>query len=227
MAKSLLNRLEHCIAERSLLKHTFYQDWQAGRLTLEDLAAYAAQYYFFEAAFPRFLSAIHSRCPDRDVRQAILDNLWDEEHGTENHRALWLDFCAAVGLNRKTVERQKVHPNTQALLKAYEDLCGHRSFQEGLAAVYAYESQVPEIALQKMRGLKGHHGIYEAGALKFFAVHSTLDEDHSRREREAIAAHTSAAQEPAVEEALHVALDVWWGFLDGVQELRPAAAAAG
>jgi pyrroloquinoline-quinone synthase len=92
--------------------------------------------------------------------------------------------------------------------------------------VYAYESQVPEIALQKMRGLKGHHGIYEAGALKFFAVHSTLDEDHSRREREAIVGHTSAAQEPAVEEALQAALDSWWGFLDGVQELRAAAAAA-
>ncbi|MBM3944417.1 MAG: hypothetical protein FJ317_02875, partial [SAR202 cluster bacterium] len=169
MTQRLLKNMQERVAERSLLKHPFYQDWQAGRLTLDDLAVYAGQYYFFEANFPRFLSAIHTRCPDRDVRQTILDNLWDEEHGQENHRALWLDFCEAVGLERDSVEHSQVHPNTQALLEVYEDMCSHRSFQEGLASVYAYEVQVPEVALEKMRGLKEHQGIFEAGALKFFA----------------------------------------------------------
>ena len=214
------------ISERSLLKHPFYQDWQAGRLTLDDLAVYAGQYYFFEANFPRYLSAIHSRCPDREVRQSILDNLWDEEHGEENHRSLWLDFCEAVGLERDSVEHTDIHPKTQELLDTYENTCNDGSFQEGLAAMYAYEQQVPEIALEKMRGLKDHHGIYEAGALKFFAVHSTLDEEHSEKEEEGIANHTTRENQPAVEGALQSALDAWWGFLDGVQEVRVATAAA-
>lgn len=223
LTQSLAAKMKARIAERSLLKHPFYQDWQAGRLTMDDLSIYAGQYYFFEANFPRYLSAIHSRCPDRDVRQSILDNLWDEEHGEENHRSLWLDFCESVGLNRGSVENSTIHTKTQTLLDTYDNICNQRPFQEGLAAVYAYEQQVPEIALEKMRGLKDHQGIYEAGALKFFAVHSTLDEEHAQREEEGIINHTSRDQEPDVETSLQSGLDAWWGFLDGVQEARSAS----
>jgi pyrroloquinoline quinone (PQQ) biosynthesis protein C len=41
------------IAERNLLKHPFYQDWQAGMPTRERLLLYAAQYY------------LHAACTDR------------------------------------------------------------------------------------------------------------------------------------------------------------------
>ena len=217
---TLQERLEARIRAKSILTHPFYQAWQAGKLTLGDLKFYAQQYYFFEANFPRFLSAIHARCPEREVRQDILDNLWDEEHGVRNHRMLWLDFCGGLGLDADSVEYFAVHPNTQALLDTYESICFDGTFQEGLAAIFAYEFQVPQVALEKIRGLKEFYGITDGPSLKFFETHSVMDQDHSQREAAAIYRHTLPEDEPEVEGALQSALDAWWGFLDGVEEQR-------
>ena len=225
MDQQLVNRLRQHIAARSLLSHPFYQDWKQGKLTIEDLRAYAGQYYRFEAEFPRFLSTIHSRCPDGQVRQDILANLWDEEHGDRNHRVMWLDFCAGTGLSAADAEASPIHLRTRALLDTYTDICSTRSFQEGLAAIYAYEFQVPEVAAEKLDGLTNLYRITDPTALDFFRVHSELDVEHSRLEEEAIIRHTTANDEPAVEAALVAALDAWWGFLDGVNELRGAKVA--
>jgi pyrroloquinoline-quinone synthase len=225
MEESLLSRLDRRIESRSLLTHPFYQAWQAGILSQDDLRAYARQYYFFEANFPRFLSSIHSRCPQREVRQTILDNLWDEEHGEDNHRAMWLAFCRGLGLAEAEVVASSIHPQTQQLLDTYTNICGGASFQEGLAAMYAYEAQVPAVSLEKIRGLVENYGFQRDASLQFFEEHSTLDEEHSAREAAGIIAHTGLQDEPAVESALQKALDAWWGFLDGLENLRTASAA--
>lgn len=220
--RSFLNRLGQRIEERSLLEHPYYQAWKAGELTLGDLRIYAAQYYFFESNFPRYLSAIHTSCPDRSIRQNILDNLWDEEHGTENHRKLWLDFCAALGLDEQSVTDSDVSAATQALLDTYSRITSDGSYQEGLSAIYAYEAQVPKVALEKIKGLQELYGIDSEESLKFFAVHSTLDEEHSEREARDLALSTQPDEEPLVEAALEAALDAWWAFLDGVEAKRRA-----
>ncbi len=226
MNEGLIDRLRIQVSAKSLLDHPFYQDWKDGKLTLDDLRLYAGQYYHFEANFPRFLSAIHFRCPDSNVRQSILNNLWDEEHGEDNHRALWLGFCAGLGLTQEQVEQAPVQPKTQAILNTYSDICSTHSFQEGLAAIYAYEVQVPQVAAEKLAGLRDRYGITEDKALAFFQVHQELDEEHSRLEAEAIAEHTSGNDESAVELALQAGLDAWWGFLDGVNEMRAGVSAA-
>ena len=223
MSQDFLNRIEERIEVRSLLKHPIYQAWQEGKLTKEELKVYAAQYYHFESAFPVYLSSVHSRCDERDVRQSILENLWDEEYGDINHRAMWLDFCESLGLNREEPEMTKPLTNTQALLDTYHTICNEGTFQEGLAAIYAYEEQVPEIMIEKIRGLKEYFNITSEKALRFFEVHSVLDEDHSDREREGIVGYTKRTDEEVVERALQAALDGWWGFLDGVMEESRAA----
>ena len=223
MSQDFLDRLRQRVSALSLLSHPFYQGWRDGKLTLDDLRLYASQYYRFEAGFPRYLSAVHAGCPEPDVRQGILSNLWDEEHGRQNHRAAWLDFCAGLGMTSEDVQAAPVHPRTQALLDTYGDICSNRSFQEGLAAIYAYEVQVPEVMAEKLAGLRDRYGITDESALSFFRIHSDLDMEHSRVEAEAIAGHTGPQQEAGVEAALQAGLEAWWGFLDGVQELRSRA----
>ena len=78
-------RLKAILEQKSMLKHPFYAEWTQGKLPMEKLQEYARQYYHFEASFPRFLSAIHTRTESPSVRQSLLDNLWDEEHGDRNH----------------------------------------------------------------------------------------------------------------------------------------------
>jgi pyrroloquinoline-quinone synthase len=220
LAETLLTRIQNQIEKQSLLTHPFYRAWQAGELSIEDLQIYAGQYYFFEANFPRFLSAIHSKCEDREVRQSILDNLWDEEHGEVNHLAMWLDFCVGLGLERDLVEFTPIQPKTQKLLDAYFNACNDGTCSQGLAAMYAYEAQVAQVALEKIRGLKEFYGIDSSETLQFFEVHGILDEDHSAKEAVAIVSQTLPESESQVEAALQLALDAWWGFLDGVETQR-------
>ena len=79
---------------------------------------------------------------------------------------------------------------------------------------------MPEVAKEKLEGLRDRYRIVDETTLSFFHIHSYLDEEHSRIEAEAISKHTSTDEEPAVESALLVGLEAWWGFLDGVNELR-------
>ena len=77
--------------------------------------------------------------------------------------------------------------------------------------------QVPEVATEKINGLRDRYGIDDARTLAFFAVHSTLDIEHSGHEREAIRRTTTTQTDAdAAVTATRQALDAWWGFLDAV-----------
>ena len=226
MSSALLSRLKARIQEKSLLKHPFYRDWQTGRLTLDDLRIYAAQYYQFEVNFPVMLSAIHSRCPDPDVRHTILDNLWDEEHGPNNHAFLWLQFAAGLGLTRNDVLHAQVLPETNRLIDTFKEITSTGSYQEGLAAIYAYEAQVPATAAEKVLSLQQLYGITSPEATQFFTLHMGLDGEHSAGLAKAIAGgHLTPEQEDTVERVAGRALDALWSFLDGVQRVRAVAEA--
>lgn len=220
MSDRFIDRVDEQIRNKSLLDHTFYQEWKSGSLNLDDLKIYAKQYYHFESNFPRFLSAIHSRCPDREVRQVVLGNLWDEEHGERNHRELWLDFCEGLGLSRTEVIDSVPYANTLALVNDYYEVCSNGSFLEGVASIYSYEAQLPEISTQKIEGLVKWYGISDSKSLEFFRIHAYLDLEHSQSESRLISDHTSYDTEHAVNHAIQVGLDAWYSFLDGINELR-------
>ena len=222
----LLDRIDALIAERHLLKHPFYADWRAGTLPREALQDYAAQYYAFESGFPRFLSTLHSRSDRADVRQALLENLWDEEHGEANHAELWLRFGEGVGTDRERIRGATRHEATEQLVETYRELTSKAPLAAGIAAVYAYEAQVPEVAAEKLNGLRDRYGVTDPRALAFFAVHSTLDVEHSAAERGMIRALApTPADEDAAVEATGRALDAWWSFLDDVRAHCPTPVA--
>ncbi|TMB57308.1 MAG: CADD family putative folate metabolism protein, partial [Chloroflexi bacterium] len=170
----LLQRIDEQIAERHLLTHPFYTKWREGTLSREALQEYARQYYAFESTFPRLLSALHTRSERPDVRQQILDNLWDEEHGEVNHAELWLRFGEGIGADRGSVRGAELNDGTRALLSTYWSAVSDESLAAGIAALYAYEGQVPEVAAEKIRGLVEQYGVDDPRTLAFFTVHSTL-----------------------------------------------------
>ena len=116
---NLLTEIDDRIRRRHLLGHPFYTSWVAGTLPMEAMQEYARQYYAFESSFPRFLSAIHTRTDDREARQALLENLWDEEHGEANHAELWLRFAEGIGVSREDVRGAEWNDATQRLVDTY------------------------------------------------------------------------------------------------------------
>ena len=217
MHKELIDRIDEVVRERSLLKHPFYQAWSQGTLPLESLKGYAAQYYHFELAYPTFLSGIHHRCADRRIRHLLLDNLWDEEHGPDNHVELWLRFCVALGLERDEVATGQPAEATADLVAKYKALTSDAPLAAGAAALYAYESQVPEVARVKLQGLREFYSLDDGNSVAFFTVHQTLDEEHAEAEREMVLALAATETESsAAIEAVDQATKALWHFLDGV-----------
>lgn len=216
-------RVDDRINEKHLLTHPFYTDWQAGKLTLEDLQAYAAQYYRFEASLPTVLSTLHSRCTSPQTRQMLLQNLWDEEHGDRNHLALWVQFAEAVGISQQEILDTPASEETRQLVNTLSQIASTASLPEGMAALYAYERQVPEIAAEKIRGLREFYDVTAPEAIMFFDVHKNLDVAHADAEFNEIADELDPETEQLVMTAVDRSLDALWGFLDGVQRERQTA----
>jgi pyrroloquinoline-quinone synthase len=211
----LLTRIDNMIDRRHLLTHPFYAKWVAGTLPREAMQDYARQYYAFESNFPRFLSGLHSRSDSPEIRCALLENLWDEEHGEANHQELWLRFAEGIGVARTEVRDAEWNDATRQLVATYERAAREAPVAAGVAAVYAYERQVPHVAQAKIDGLRAHYDIDGGPALTFFETHSTLDVAHSDAERRIVAGH-GAGCEAEVLQATEDALEAWWGFLSAV-----------
>lgn len=220
------SRIDAVIAEKSLLKHPFYQAWTAGTLTREDLAHYARQYYAQESRFPRYLSAVHSNCPDAEARKVLLENLNHEEAGPDDHPELWLRFAATVGADRASVTGATAHAKTAECVKAFDGL-SRGDWRLGLAALYAYEVQQPAVAKTKIDGLKTNYGLGSKDALGFFEVHESLDAWHSKTERAILSdeLRRDPALAPKLEAAVSAACDALNALLDGVCEARGLACA--
>jgi pyrroloquinoline-quinone synthase len=214
----LLTRIDAMIDERHLLKHPFYTKWSEGTLPKEALQEYARQYYAFESAFPRYISAIHTRTDSANARQQLLDNLWDEEHGEANHAELWLRFAEGIGVDRDDVKSADRNQATQALVDHYSDLTKSAPVPAAVAALYAYERQVPATSESKIEGLAKHYGVDDKRTTSFFAVHGVLDIEHSRAEREMLGELAVGADEAAIEDATLRTLDAWWKFLSAVDQ---------
>jgi len=218
MTHRLLETIDENLENRHLLKHPFYKAWSDGKLSKEMLKAYGCQYYHFVREFPRMVSAVHSNTPDIFLRQPLLLNLMDEELGSENHPALWMRFAVSLGATHEEVENTVPLPSTTELVDTMMRFCKQGTFQEGVASLYAYESQVPEISRVKIEGLKAFYGIADKDAIRFFTVHQAADIHHAQSERELIETKTTDNIAPAVERAATETADALWGFLDGVYE---------
>ncbi|MFQ5460157.1 MAG: CADD family putative folate metabolism protein [Anaerolineae bacterium] len=212
---SIMDRADDLIAQQRLLDHPFYSAWSEGRLSREAIEAYAGQYFHWVNAFPTFLSLTHAQCPDLTVRQEILENLNDEEMGPDNHPELWLRFCDALGLDRADVRANRVFPETQEAIDSFRAVCGSGPFVAGLAALYAYEAQQPEVAAEKRRGLTNLYDLPDGH--DFFVEHETADVAHSAAERRLIEANVNG-DGAAILEGVQAGLDAVTTLLDGVHQ---------
>jgi pyrroloquinoline-quinone synthase len=215
------------IRERHLLGHPFYVAWSKGELSYEQLRQYAGQYMHHVLAEPTYLSAVHSNTPhfasdgksDLSSRQAILQNLIDEEFGPENHSALWKRFAAALGLSEDDLAAAAPLPATRRLVNTFSDLCRNRPYYAGLAALHAFESQVPAIAAVKIDGLRRFYGFTDPREYEFFSVHGEADIFHSATEWRLIERAADApAKRAEVLAATNEACEALWSFLGGVYE---------
>ena len=202
--------------ELFLLRHPFYRAWMEGMLSRPNLRDYAGQYYVHVAAFPDYLQKVLNVCSNKDAKAILKDNL-AEEDGSKfgiSHPELWLRFAEGTGISREEVKAAKPR---QAIRNVVETFCtlSQSSYAEALGAIYAYESQVPEIAQSKIEGLKRHFAIADERSLAFFEVHKAADVEH-RESLLALIEALPAKQKAEARNAADRACGVLWEFLDDV-----------
>ena len=217
MSNTVTAQLDGVVNSRRLLDHSFYRRWSAGELPIDELRTYAKEYFHYALAFPTFLSAAHAQSDDIRVRQEILENLIEEERGPGNHPELWLRFCESLGLRREEVLAHEPSATTRSLIRTMRSLSSSSTL-EGLAALYAYESQVPDVARAKIEGLAQYYGVSEPRDVAFFTVHMTADVEHSKTARELLEALCDDGEKnDDARRAVESATQALYGFLDGVE----------
>jgi len=211
-----LDQIDNDIAAKHLLKHPFYLAWTRGELSREALADYARQYYHHVAAFPTYLSAVHAHCEDQPARKQLLNNLIDEEAGSPNHPELWLQFAQGLGVSSSDARESDKRRETKNLIDIFRSVCGQQSTADGLAALYAYESQIPAICESKIDGLKKYYGFADPKHYEYFNVHIEADREHSASEREMLRHYIDKQNFESVKTSVNRVLDALWEMLSGV-----------
>ncbi|MCH7767145.1 MAG: CADD family putative folate metabolism protein [Acidobacteria bacterium] len=206
--EALVTALDALIQKHHLLQHPFYQAWTKGTLTRASLQLYAAQYYKHVEAFPQHLRRLATRT-EGELRNLI------EENPRLPHPKLWRDFAAALDVEGATLDSTQPLPGTQALVDTFQQISEQGTPTEAVAAFYAYESQVPEIATRKIDGLRRFYNITEPRSLAYFAVHEEADVRHRQAWRTWLAQQSGVDTE-AVLHGAERALRALWGALDAV-----------
>ncbi len=224
--KAFVYLLEERIHSYDLLCHPFYKAWSAGELTRDDMREYAEDYYAHVEAFPGYLAQLGVRLEDGELRRAILANMTDEKGGENSfgepelsHSELWLDFVEGLGGSR--IPKRRPVAAIRKLISWFQRVAGEGTPEEALAAIYAYESQVPRLAQEKDRVLRELYGADEKTRF-YFTLHATADVVHAQVWREQLEKRVEANPETA-EKALAAAekaAKALWTVLDGFEARR-------
>src|SRR5262249_12785230 len=172
--------------------------------------------YQHVAAFPTYLSALHAKCDHQPTRRHLLQNLIDEEAGDPNHPQLWRNFAASLGVDSDQLDQIESWPETANLVDTFRQICRQGDLAEGLAALYAYESQIPAVSESKIDGLVRHYQFNNPESYRYFAVHIEADKEHSAVERKLLAENVGPENEERVTAAVDRTLDALWELLSGV-----------
>jgi pyrroloquinoline-quinone synthase len=211
---TMLESLDALIEQYHLLKHPFYQAWTKGTLSRESLQLYAQQYYQHVRAFPENLKQLADRA-EEPLAELVEDNLAEELDPASPHPVLWRQFAESLGVSEASLDQAHPLPGIAALLDSYDEVVSQGTMTQAVAAFYVYEAQVPEIATQKISGLKRFYDITDPRALAYFDVHEEADVRHRAAWREWLASQNE-------DDSLGVlcvaerSLKALWGALDAV-----------
>lgn len=171
---SVVREADSVVQRMSLLKHPFYRLWSEGGLTLDDLRGYSREYYHLVTSVPRLVENVRARATLATDRETIAESVREEE----SHIGLWEKFACGIGAKTAELHSQDYSRATRKAVTRLAELTS-LSFEEGAAALYAYESELPSISRSKIDGLERYYGVTAPETLRYFVVHETVDVKHA------------------------------------------------
>jgi len=212
MKNLLIERIDYEIEKHSLLKHVFYQMWSEGKLTINHLQGYSKEYFQLVKVVPKFVENIFNVITDPSLKRAIGQNLKEESE----HIEPWIMFSTAMGIQRNDLASYKGENETNMAVSTLSQLT-ERSLEEAVAAMYAYEKELPKISRSKIDGLKKFYGVQSNEATKYLEIHEEVDVRHSEVWKNILKTIPEEKQECALNAAIS-SLEAQNKLLDSVQK---------
>ncbi|MBI3640587.1 MAG: iron-containing redox enzyme family protein [Thaumarchaeota archaeon] len=168
---SLVTRIDQLIEKQSLLKHQFYVMWNEGTLTLESLRGYSKEYFQLVKAVPTFVNMIMNNASNG--KDTIAANQKEESE----HIIPWMKFADSLGVSTRELEEYIGLEKTRQAVSNLSKLM--TTFEDGAAAMYALEQEIPKISLSKIDGLRKFYNITTDDAIEYFRLHAEADIRHA------------------------------------------------
>ncbi len=212
--KDLVSAIEGAVQEHSLLEHPFYKAWSAGKLTQEQLAGYAKEYYYAAKHVPRVMEAIRGNLP-KGTSVRTRETFMKQAEEEYQHIELWERFASSLGITEGELE---VYEPTETVKNAVASIldAAEEGFEEGVAAMYAFECDLPAISQSKIDGLKKFYGLKSEDAHAYFEEH-LREEQHLCFWRDLLRKF-DAAKKPSALVAAKATVRAQNQVLDGVVE---------
>jgi pyrroloquinoline-quinone synthase len=206
---NVVQRIDSEIEKSSLLKHSFYKMWSEGALTIDHLRGYSKEYFQLVKIVPKFVENIAKSTHDPNI---INSNAREEAE----HVELWARFATALGISRSDLAN---YGGSEKTREAVEEIMGLSSltFEEAVAAMYAYEMELPKISRSKIDGLKKFYDMGSEDATKYFETHEEADVRHAQVWRDILQSIPAERQEATFNAAIK-SLQAQNMLLDSVYE---------
>ncbi|HSD04593.1 MAG TPA: iron-containing redox enzyme family protein [Nitrosopumilaceae archaeon] len=169
---SLVKRIDELVEKQSLLKHQFYVMWSEGKLTLNSLNGYSKEYFQLVKAVPSFVGAVMQQSPNSIKNELAANQKEETEHITP-----WMKFASALGVSQTELEKYSGLVKTRKAVAELASLMN--SYEDGAAAMYALEQEIPKISLSKIDGLRKFYGLTSDEAIEYFRLHAEADIRHA------------------------------------------------
>jgi pyrroloquinoline-quinone synthase len=206
-------------AERYHHLHPFHKLLHGGKLTRQQVQAWALNRYYYQAMIPIKDAHALSKLPTSELRREWRRRIIDHDGDGPGTGGIerWLKLAEGIGLDRAYVQSSRgILPGTRFAVEAYVNFVRDRPALEGIASSLT-EMFSPDIIADRVRGMLAGYSFITKETLAYFTPRLTQapqDVDFALRyvKQEA---RTRAEQE-AVLAALRFKCDVLWTQLDAL-----------
>ncbi|MFM2128856.1 MAG: hypothetical protein RL477_402 [Pseudomonadota bacterium] len=140
---SFERKMAKVIWENRWKNFSAFDDWIDHHFCREGAAVFAREHCVFARHFPRWFGAMISNCPEMDVRQYMIDNMYVEEVKdpsiSTGHYESMVNFGVALGLDRRFLNEYEGAVYTRVCLAYWDRASRAWTWLEAFAAVAGLE----------------------------------------------------------------------------------------